>query len=227
MNIFIDIETCPSQSIEVMNRIISNISPPKTYTKQESIDKWIEDNLEKEIDNQLRKTSLNGGYGHICVIGVAIENDEPVTFYSNDWLNDEKLIINNSFKYILSKTKFDSNIYDIKSNINSLLIGHNIINFDIKFLIQRSIILGCKIPEIFTANYKNNIFDTMQKWCGYKEYIKLDELANILGIKGKNGIDGSMVWDLVKDGRIEEISEYCKDDIRITREIFNKMKLVL
>ena len=70
--------------------------------------------------------------------------------------------------------------------------------------------------------WDEKIYDTMLKWDA-KKSIGLDKLARVLGIEGKQGMDGSMVWDYYKAGRHAEIAEYCADDARITREVYKRM----
>jgi predicted PolB exonuclease-like 3'-5' exonuclease len=44
--------------------------------------------------------------------------------------------------------------------------------------------------------------------------VKLDEVANILGLPGKpEGIDGSRVEEMVLAGQIEEVARYCESDV--------------
>lgn len=41
---------------------------------------------------------------------------------------------------------------------------------------------------------------------------KLDEVAQLCGLPGKLGMDGSQVWPAVRDGRIAEVRDYCETD---------------
>ena len=69
----------------------------------------------------------------------------------------------------------------------------------------------------------SRIDDTMIKWAGATGRISLDRLCRALGPPGKGGFDGSMVWDAVKNGRIDEVVEYCDDDIRRLRCAHRRM----
>ena len=45
-----------------------------------------------------------------------------------------------------------------------------------------------------------------------------------LGIHSpKEECNGSLVWQWVEDGRIEEVAQYCKRDVAATREVFKRM----
>ena len=50
-------------------------------------------------------------------------------------------------------------------------------------------------------------------------------LCDALGIESDNEIDGSMVCDMVMAGRLQEVADYCADDVRITRECWRRMTL--
>jgi predicted PolB exonuclease-like 3'-5' exonuclease len=41
----------------------------------------------------------------------------------------------------------------------------------------------------------------------------LDQLAKLMGLPGKLGMDGSAVWQAWQDGKIDEIRDYCETDV--------------
>ena len=53
----------------------------------------------------------------------------------------------------------------------------------------------------------------------YKDHVSLDSVAKFLGVGGKNGMNGGMVYDYFIQGRHEEIATYCKDDVALCREV--------
>lgn len=55
---------------------------------------------------------------------------------------------------------------------------------------------------------------------------KLDAIAKLMGLPGKDGIDGSMVEQLVKDGEIESVENYCRGDVLQTTLIFLRFMLM-
>ena len=51
--------------------------------------------------------------------------------------------------------------------------------------------------------------------------IKLDEIAKILGLKGKpDGFDGFRVEEMVMAGRIEDVARYCESDVLNTFRVW-------
>ena len=58
----------------------------------------------------------------------------------------------------------------------------------------------------------------------------LDDLAKLMGLPGKLGMDGSAVWGAWQEGRIDEIRDYCETDVVNTFLVylrFQRMRGVL
>ena len=216
-NIYFDIETIPTQSEHLKNHIQTNLTPPANYKKQETIDAWIEENR----DLAYRKTALNGGFGQIVCIGYAINNNDVRTIYFDDWATSEGDILKTFFNELIE-------CYRPSADITPHFIGHNIENFDLRFIYQRAIVLGIKPPSFLPLNSKsyNNmyIFDTMTEWAGKRNYVSLNEVCLSLGIPTKGDeIDGSKVWDFVQEGSLKQVAEYCADDVEKVRAIHKRM----
>jgi len=188
------------------------VSPPTSYKKPESIQKWMDDNATKAKDDIYRKQSFNGGYGQICSIAWAIDNG-TIEYSSVSSRDGERQAIQIA-------------LGDISDNLghatNPYLCGHYISGFDLKFIKHRCIVHGIQVPQWLKVNAKpwdESIRDTMILWAGARDTISLDELCTILGIEGKGDVDGSMVYDMWLDGKFKEISEYCAADVEKVRKI--------
>jgi predicted PolB exonuclease-like 3'-5' exonuclease len=56
--------------------------------------------------------------------------------------------------------------------------------------------------------------------------MSLDGLSRFLGLAGKpEGVDGSQVAALVKEGRIQEVAAYCESDVVNTYRIWLRYEL--
>jgi hypothetical protein len=200
------------------------VKAPGQYKKPESIAEWLKENGEAEADAAWRKTSFDGALGHICVIGLAFDDGHPVALHSENWLEDEVLILESLFAQI------DGRIAQ-RPNVRPVFVGHNVIDFDLRFIFQRAVMLGIRpsrhIP--FAAKpWDDGVFDTMVRWAGTKDRVKLDKLAKAMGLQLKGSeigedIDGSKVWDFVRDGRIADVAKYCCGDIERARGIHKRM----
>jgi hypothetical protein len=244
MNITIDIETIPAQRPDVMAEIreqkqadldaaLASIKVPGNYKKQETIDEWmanekpkqeqaLRDAFESSVDEAYRKTGLDGAFGQICVIGCAFNQEYPIMVFRPDWLDEVGVL--QDFNCLMTDRVSQSDLF------SSCVIGHNVIGFDLRFLVQRHIVHGIKPHIVITraAQAKpwepEKVFDTSAQWAGAGSRISLDKLCKALGIESpKKGIDGSKVWDAVRGGRIDEVVSYCARDVIATRQAFMRM----
>lgn len=163
----------------------------------------------KLFDEYLAETSFNGAFGRIACLSYAI-NDEPVKTLSGD----EKKIL--------------QDFWEIARTID-LFIGFNVMDFDLRFIYQRSMILGVKpSKELSFARYqKFPIYDVLCEWVkwAFPKKGTLHELAIAFDFpSSKTGdIEGKDVAKAFKDGRIKEICEYCEKDVEVTRQIYKRM----
>src|ERR1700758_1830318 len=107
------------------------------------------------------------------------------------------------------------------------VVGHNVLDFDIRFLQQRSWILGIQPSRTFDTRryYTANVIDTLQlwtNWSGNKKGVTLDALGSALGCGRKSG-EGAKVaeWWAVRD--IDSIKRYCADDVRLTYGVYCRL----
>ena len=109
----------------------------------------------------------------------------------------------------------------------NLFVGHNILDFDMRFIYQRSVIHNIKpsrdIP--FTRFRNAPIYDTMQEWSKWgREHASLDTLSKALGIPSpKENLDGSKVYPYYRAGKLPEIIEYCKRDVESVRAVYKRL----
>jgi len=212
--IFLDIETIPSQSPDLLAKFMAEVTPPATYKKQDSIDAWLAENRESAAREKLAKTSFDPAHGHICTIAWAGEDGEPDVAHARD-VQDEREALAAFFSAL-------------KPFERTTFVGHYIGPFDLRFILCRAVVLGVKIPQCIPRDIKpwsDRIFDTMTAWAGPKDRISMNDLCAALGIEGKgDGLDGSQVAQAWLDGRHDEIARYCQDDVIRTREIWRKFQ---
>lgn len=197
IKLFFDIETLPSSD--------------EHKEKHLSILKKKKGNGDKHDDLVHEETSFEGTFGRICCIGI-IKEDERGVMQKEVFSGDEKEILTNFWKSAEGVHRY---------------VGHNIWAFDLPFIYKRSIINGVKPIPLNFARYRNiPIYDTMMEWelWNIMKSQKLDTLAHVLGLPtSKDEMDGSMVADYYKQGRIEEIKKYCMKDVELTRKVYYKM----
>ncbi len=208
MKLFFDIETIPADedhrdfAIALSAKKAQKFSTGKKVTTPSS---------KAAKEKLFRASSISGDFGRILCIGYAIEN-EPTQVIGGD----EKEIL--------------ENWWEVAGNADHF-IGHNIMEFDLRFIFKRSIVNkirpAAKHLNLSFARYRGYpIYDTMREWEKWSNsFISLDTLAKILGLESSKdgGIDGSQVYDFYLRGDTEKIYDYCKRDVELTRKVYKRM----
>lgn len=167
----------------------------------------LEPQIQLEENEIIKKLSLSAATAKILCIGYAIE--PPVGAEVQVLEGDEAEII----------TAF----WQLAADCN-LFVGHNIFDFDLRFIYQRSFIHqirpSCDIA--FDRLRSAPIFDTMQEWSKWgRERASLDLLSKAFGFPSpKESLDGSKVYPYYRAGKVPEIVEYCKCDVNSARQLY-------
>ena len=109
-----------------------------------------------------------------------------------------------------------------------LLVGHNIINFDLPFIFQRCLANNIAVKPFIDLSEFNvhGVYDTMRAWwLGGRNRVALDDVAWALGLESSKTaeVEGSRVFELYQAGRLAEIREYNLNDVRVTRKVYERM----
>ena len=196
--IYLDIETIPSENKP------ERATAPKTLKKAESIEAYETDPA--HIEAEWRKQALKPMQGTILCIGLAVNNEDPVVLFG-----DEERIITEFANYC---------------DENEFFCGHNIKGFDLPFLRYK----GFKYDVPLYLPYKRydqRAEDTMEIWAGtdWQNKTSLANIAKFLGIECKSTMKGSEVYDYWQEGRLQDIYDYCKEDVEVTREVYRRIAL--
>ena len=109
-----------------------------------------------------------------------------------------------------------------------LVVGHNIIGFDLPFIFQRCLANNITVkPFVDLSDFHvHAVFDTMRAWwLGGRNRVGLDDIAWTLGIESSKtaDVEGSRVFELYQAGKLAEIREYNLNDVRVTRKVYERM----
>lgn len=228
-NVFLDLETIPIGEKE------QPVYPPMpTYAdvkvgnrKGDTAEQYRKDNypklveqynekcaeLDLKAEQKYRERALHSMDAAILCLGYAFDDKDPVVI-----TGDEEHIIN-TFESIL--TGFGDKRYALT------FVGHNIKDFDLKFIYHRAVKYGVKnLVGHFRFMTRENIFDTMERWgfMSYRDWASQDNVLKYLGLGKKGEIDGSKVYDFYKAGELQIIYDYCKKDVEDVRRIYNTMQ---
>jgi len=217
MNLYLDIETVPSDRADIREYVASSVTPPGTMKKAETIAKWEAEEKPQAIEDALAKCSFDGAFGRVVCVCFAVDDGDVSKFYG---VTETMLLktLDTAFSQSIRRNGFDTKI-----------IGHNI-GWDVRFLYQRYICLNIPVPAVIRRAVaakpwdEEKVFDTMVQFAGVGNRISLDKMCLAMGIPSpKSEMDGSMVWDYFKAGRLEEIATYCVGDVETVRKVHQRM----
>jgi len=215
--LFLDIETIPTQREDVKALIAKGVTHPGNISKAETIAKWNEESRPAAVQEAVEKTSFDGAFGQVVCAGIALGDAETVVISS---LNERDVLlgVNDALANIPPS-----------EHLSTVVVGHNVSAFDLRFLIQRFIVNGIQ-PHIIIARAAqakpwetDKVYDTMVQFAGHGNRISLDKLCIALGLPGKGDITGADVWPMVQAGRLPEVADYCGSDVMKTRDVYNRM----
>ena len=157
------------------------------------------------------KGALNAMTGRVVCIGMLIDDGTSATeiVVADD---DEHRLITEFWRTVAP---------------TDVIVGHNVQEFDLRFLRQRSWILGIPPSRTIDARryYTKDVIDSLQvwtEWSGNKKGITLDALASTLGCGAKtsNGANVARWW---AERDLESIRTYCLEDVRIAYRVYCRL----
>jgi hypothetical protein len=178
---------------------------------------------EKQVawESHKRDAGLSAATGRVLAVGftsLVVNRDieeSPVDIVAHD-------------EYTTIEHVFDAFTTASKSGAWSACIaGHNILEFDLPFLVRRAWILGVPVPRwIRDGRYWSRAFlDTRELWQLGNRQAKssLNHVCQALGIPGKlDGVDGSQFAKLWETDR-EKAKEYLTQDVRCTAAVVQRL----
>jgi hypothetical protein len=222
IEIILDIETLPTSRADIKARCVKDVAPPGNYKKPETIDQWWASEGDAKKEEAVARTALDGTWGEVLCIGFAV-NDFPVEIITGD---TEAELLENFGRELNLQCQQEMSSGD-QWQVMARWIGHNIIDFDLRFLWQRSKLLRVTFPfHLPTQRYDSHVYDTMREWKGYKDLISQKDLELAFGITRNDPLPngGGDVFQAYKEGRIDDIKEHCRLDIEGLRTIYRRMK---
>lgn len=174
-----------------------------------------------------RQLALNPQYGRLLCIGLIIERDGDII--TRGVLGRDR----STGRFHLDEARILRAFWKLLRDFNDrhdLLIGFNLLDFDLHFIYTRSVIRRTKpsINVCFARYRQHPVYDVMWEFCHWRHRISLDELAKILGLKSskQDGVNGGRVYDLFLEGQHEKIADYCLDDVELTRTIYRRLNFI-
>jgi len=214
--VFLDIETLPAHGLteeELKQAALKKV--PANYKLQDTINKWVEENY-LEIH---KKTALDSNSGRVLLVCACNSQGKWLSFFFDQDNYEEAFL------------KFEERFLDYLGKRHVLLVGHNIKNFDLLYLRRHSLMCGADRLAGRLASAPS--FDTMLEWnfgTGRDEkWVGLNRLAQLLKIDSQKtgGMNGSQIYEYYQNGRLNDILEYCQNDVYLVHRIFAALKPIL
>ncbi len=132
--------------------------------------------------------------------------------------------------------------FDGVEKYRPVLVSWNGGGFDLPVLHYRGLIHGVVAPKYWDTGH----IDRESKWDNYlgryqfrhtdlmdvlalysgRNNAPLNEIALLLGLPGKLGMDGSKVFDAYREGRLRDIRAYCETDVLNTYLVYLRFELM-
>lgn len=220
MRIYLDIETKPTALPAVLDRVTAGVRPPANYKSPETIAKWWAEQGEAQKAEAVNKTALDGTFGRIYCIGWAIDDGEIRVAQDDDEAELLRLWGVTVRDQAMQACGGDVHQWDTRAT----WIGHNVQDFDVRFLWQRSKINGVRLPfRLPMDRYPKGpwLYDTMKEWSGFGKYVKQTDLELAFGLNrsdplARGGADVATAAD-------DDVIAHCREDVRLLREIYRRM----
>jgi hypothetical protein len=163
------------------------------------------------LDSGDEKGALDAMTGRVVCIGMLIDHGNAATEMMLAG-EDERVLISDFWAAIRP---------------GDVIVGHNVLDFDIRFLRQRSWILGIQPSRAFDTRryYTADVIDTLQlwtNWSGSKKGVTLDAMGSALGCGRKTG-EGAKVAQWWAERDIDSIKRYCRDDVRLAYRVLCRL----
>ncbi|MEY3974800.1 MAG: hypothetical protein RIS59_1161 [Pseudomonadota bacterium] len=125
--------------------------------------------------------------------------------------------------------------YDGIERYTPTLVSWNGSGFDLPVLNYRALMHGLRATRFweqgeddrdfkwnnYVSRYHNRHTDLMDVLAMYgRGGVPLDEMAQLIGLPGKLGMDGSKVWSAYLAGGMEDIRRYCETDVVNTHMVY-------
>jgi len=223
-----DIETAPRLDPWVVEYAHEKVSPPKNYTKPDTIAKWWENEGAAAKAGAVAKCALSGTTGQVVAIGWAWmaaghAMAGPTVITQSPHMGEAELL--DKFFVCVRAMRQGQNGRQARPTWT----GYNITGFDICFLYQRAVALGVEMGvglPVGAKPWSDSVLDLMHAWCGNAKgaMVKKEVCAKALGIDvPETAISGAEVPQLWAQGRHDQIAEHCRQDVDMEVEIFRRI----
>lgn len=171
-------------------------------------------------EDRIKLLSVTPEYCSIAAMGWTIGSDPIRSLVVGETLHTGHVV---DERYILGA--FWANL-----DLARPIVGFNCLTFDLPVIFVRSAILGVDSSRVIDMRpWGDDVVDVFAKRFGKLgpsngQPRKLKSLAPLYDVPiPAEDVDGSQVYELMRDGRIEEVGEYVRSDVHLTRSLHCKL----
>jgi hypothetical protein len=191
-------------------------------------DPLVSERVAQLSEEEYRKLALNSQWCRLLCIGLIVENDNGEIIHRGVLGRNR-----NTMQFHLDERRLLRSFWNLLKGFDvrkDLLIGFNLLDYDLVIILQHSILKKVKPTfDISFARFRSRpVFDVMWEFQVWRHRISLDELAKVMGVQSskQNGVDGSKVYDLFLEGHHQEICDYCLADCDLTRLLYYRINFI-
>lgn len=160
-------------------------------------------------DEDGRKKLLNPIDSRIVAIGLKVSGREAIILQDGD----EKKMLDGFWSQLAGFKK---------GSAANKLVGFNVKDFDLPFLVTRSFILGSTIVPFLLKDVLD-LRESISAFTYRHTRGKLKEFAELIGIEIIEGFEGKDVAETYWAGDNEKIAQYLRKDLEITEAMAERM----
>lgn len=208
--LFFDIETGIAPDADLFK---PNFTAPKK--NKDGTDNKKDKTIEEQETEWRSKLALSPLTGQVLMVGINGIGGMYMDYIGNTNTQNEQCLLANVVSII---------------NKRDLIIGHYIKDFDLPFIINRSRKYGLNTTGLGYVKggrwyWSEKIIDLKELWTfsKYGEHISLNNMAKFFGLEVKDETIGKN-FQQVFESDIEKAIAYCKHDVELTKEIYERLK---
>lgn len=218
-----------AMSVEGVGKYVESINPPDSWLDtlaatenarekgpRDGVLKLIKakrgwrDAAKNDFEDRVKTLSVNPLYCRICALGVIAGDAIPRAMLIEDDEEERKALA--EFWRLFQ--------------VHRQVVGYNVLAFDLRVILVRSIILGVPVPRIVDRRKfgSRDVLDLMIELFPDGRPMGMKAAAKCLGIRvADDHGNGSQVYQLYKAGDWAAIEKYLFGDLRITEELYQKL----
>jgi predicted PolB exonuclease-like 3'-5' exonuclease len=208
-HLIVDLETAP---IEDAATYVEAVSAPSNYKDPEKIAAYV---AEKQCE-QVGKCALDPDLCRIVAIGVAPSDCD---FQPSVHICQTESQEESALRWLWGQVKSQT-----------VLVGFNLLAFDIKILLRRSLYLHIKAPDIQVDRFKHPQIDDLMLRLAFNDPKKAHSLSFYTQRFGLPAVDddvtGADIGDLVTAGDWDAVANHCKGDVLRTLHLAQRLQVV-